>query len=170
MMRHVVGYTLIELLVTISIAAILSAVAVPTYQHSRDKSNADQAAAKLQQALSLARQAAITRGETTIVCPSTDGLSCEPGRDYSKGAIAFVDINGSGEFEKAEESSELIERVYGVAGGTMISNRNKVVYNSFGLLTGTNQSIVYTHASGEDKLQRKVVINRQGRIRIAYAD
>ncbi len=165
MTRSIVGYTLIELLVTMSLVAILSTVAIPTYQHSSDKRSADKAASSLQSALSLARQTAITRGEKTIVCPSVDGKSCEPGTDWSKGGIAFVDINDSGQFEPGQE---LLERIYGTKkGSTLESTRDgAIVFNTFGLASGTNQTISYANATEQKAFKRSVVISQQGRIRV----
>jgi type IV fimbrial biogenesis protein FimU len=74
-MRHrSKGFSLIELLVTVSVVGILAAIAVPNFQSSIQNSKADSEVSDLQRALNYARMEAINRGVNTQVRPSVDGL------------------------------------------------------------------------------------------------
>ncbi len=169
MRRHHSAYTPIELLATISIISLLSLVAIPTFDHSNRARNADSAISQLQHSLNLARQTAITRGENTVVCPSANGQRCDGGGDWSRGGIAFVDLNKSGQYEPDEEKNQLIERIYGIkAQNQMVSNGNLVEFNAFGLLANGNlQTIEYCDMGKNKNYGRKLTLNLQGRIKLA---
>ncbi|WP_219062592.1 GspH/FimT family pseudopilin [Pseudomonas sp. UMAB-08] len=71
-MRHrSKGFSLIELLVTVSVVGILAAIAVPNFQSSIQNSKADSEVSDLQRALNYARMEAINRGVSTRITPST---------------------------------------------------------------------------------------------------
>jgi type IV fimbrial biogenesis protein FimT len=70
------GFTLVELIVAISIAAILLAIAVPSYNSSQLNSQLRASANDLIASINLARSEAIKRGVTVTLCASSDGESC----------------------------------------------------------------------------------------------
>lgn len=70
------GFTLIELIVAMSIAAILLAIAVPSYSGSQLNSQLRASANDLVSSINLARSEAIKRGTTVTLCASSDGENC----------------------------------------------------------------------------------------------
>lgn len=66
------GFSLIELMVAITILAILLAVAVPSFQDMIQKNRVRTAAADLSDSLNLARSEAIKRGSSTRLCIDVD--------------------------------------------------------------------------------------------------
>ena len=75
-MRHrSKGFSLIELLVTVSVVGILAAIAVPNFQSSIQNSKADSEVSDLQRALNYARMEAINRGVNTRIMPSAAGAA-----------------------------------------------------------------------------------------------
>ena len=71
------GFTLIELMVTVAIFAILIAVAVPSYRETILAKRVYATANDFAAALSLARMEAIKRGRTVRICVSSTGVNCE---------------------------------------------------------------------------------------------
>lgn len=70
------GFTMIELMITIVIAAILLAVGVPSYRAVLQNSRASAVASDFTSAINLARSEAVRRGLGTQLCPSINGTTC----------------------------------------------------------------------------------------------
>ncbi|WP_019591516.1 GspH/FimT family pseudopilin [Thioalkalivibrio sp. ALE20] len=78
MSRNATGFTLIELMVTIAVAAILLTVAVPGFQSLVQNNRATTAANQLSTAFNFARSEAVTRGVEVSVCPVDAGGDWHP--------------------------------------------------------------------------------------------
>lgn len=94
--RHPTGFTLVELLVTISIAAILLAIALPSFQGSLRSNRVATTGNELLASLSLARSEAIRSTRGGGVCTSTDGLVC--GGNWNNGWMVWTETDGNGTF------------------------------------------------------------------------
>ncbi len=70
------GFTLIELIVTMVVAGILFAMAVPSFVSIINNDNATTQANDLIGMLTYARSEAVKQDAQVTVCPSTDGASC----------------------------------------------------------------------------------------------
>ena len=81
------GFTLMELLVALAIAAILFAIGVPTFRNVATGSQLSSAANDLLASIQLARSEAIKRNVEVSICPSSDGLVCDLGEDWEIGWI-----------------------------------------------------------------------------------
>ncbi len=73
------GFTLIELMVTISVLAILLMIAVPSFNEATLGSKLGAHANSLVASAHLARSEAIKRNSAVALCVSTDGTSCASG-------------------------------------------------------------------------------------------
>lgn len=89
MHRHKLGYSLYELLVTTGLISLLLVVGIPSFasMHARQRQLAEINA--LFHAVHVARKESIMRRKVVSLCPSNDGLSCAPGRDWSNGWLMF---------------------------------------------------------------------------------
>jgi len=120
------GLTLIELLVTVAIAAIVMGLAVPGFQAFFRTSTMANVSNEIRGALMLAREEAIRRGRQVVVCTSTSGTACATnGTNWSGGWMIFVDSNANDAFDAGEP----ILRVSGAvpAGTTLRSTFNNTV-------------------------------------------
>ncbi|MDR3419104.1 MAG: GspH/FimT family pseudopilin [Nevskia sp.] len=101
-MGYVYGYTLIELITAISIAALLLALAVPSFV-STVRNNRGVANGMLA-VIMLARSEAVRRDQYVSLCVSTDGASCATSGSLSwdQGYVMFVDSNNNGVLDSGE--------------------------------------------------------------------
>ncbi|MDU8456733.1 MULTISPECIES: GspH/FimT family pseudopilin [Pseudomonas syringae group] len=101
-MRHIAkGFSLIELLVTVSLVGILAAIAIPNFASSIQSNKADTELSDLQRALNYARLEAINRGVTVRIAPTsgtawTGELQVYLVSDANKKALRTVAAMSSG--------------------------------------------------------------------------
>lgn len=92
-------------MVTLSIAAILLAVAAPSFRSFVRNAELRTASNDLMVALTLARSEAVKRGWPVTVCKSSDATDDEPDCDSSAtwqdGWVIFVNLNGDGDDDEA---------------------------------------------------------------------
>jgi len=96
------GFTVIELLVTIAIAAIVMGLAVPSFNTAIKNNRLTAQVNMFIGALNLARSEAIKRNYNVAVCRSNDGVTCVNLDDWAQGWLVFGDQNNNGIFDPGE--------------------------------------------------------------------
>jgi len=86
------GFTLVELMTTIGIGAMLVSMAVPGMQAIAMNSKQRSGVNELVSAMHLARNTAITTNSRVTLCASSSGASCESVA-WDEGWIAFIDLD-----------------------------------------------------------------------------
>ena len=94
--RDAEGFSLIELIVTLSVASILMTLAVPSFSSFVKDNRLITQTNDFVTALNFARSEAIKRGDRITVCKSTDQVSCSGSGSWDQGWIVFDDVNGDG--------------------------------------------------------------------------
>ena len=92
------GFTLMELMVVIAIAAILSGLAVPSFRAALDNGQMREAATSFYSALGRARSEAIARNQPVRVCARNPAAfnppACSDGGDWADGWIVETTRGG----------------------------------------------------------------------------
>lgn len=83
------GFTLVELLITLAITAILLALAWPSFASALQDAELRKLLEQPRMALYAARSHAIKSSSKVTVCPQTNAKQC--GTDWSAGLLVFVD-------------------------------------------------------------------------------
>lgn len=162
------GFTLIELMITLAIVAIVLAIGVPSFQGMmRDNRLATQTNTFLA-ALNLARSEAIKRGRRVTLCKSASGATCEGGGGYQQGWIVFVDPNDNA----VVDAGEMILRVEGAMPGNLSLTGNSTVQSYVSYVgDGTSRLVGGGFQAGTLTLcaapkARSIIINSVGRVRV----
>ena len=97
--RIQLGFTLIELMVTVSLMAIALTIAVPSYKAMIANNRSATEVNRFLTAINITRSEAVKRGIPVTLCarklPRTLPESCSGDTDWSTGLIMFSDNNGT---------------------------------------------------------------------------
>lgn len=91
MKRRQQAFTIIELLITVTILAVLVATAIPSFRTLIANNRSTSLANEFFVALNAARSEAIKRGARVSLCASSDGAGCTAAGTWQDGWIVFVD-------------------------------------------------------------------------------
>ncbi|QOJ22347.1 MAG: type II transport protein GspH [Gammaproteobacteria bacterium] len=156
------GLTLIELLVTMSIASILLSLAVPSYRTFVQDNLLMMQSNNFYSALALAKSEAIRRSSSITLCPSTNGTGCTGGVIWSNGWLVFSDINNNGVVEAGEEILQVGTAFTG--GNTFAGTKPRVIFTANGFSMGSNDTFTLCDSRGAS-YSKAIILNMQGRFR-----
>ena len=139
------GFTLLELMIAITILSILMLIGVPSFRDMAARNRISGQANQMLTLLTLARSEAIQRNRSVVVCTvsAISPTACEANPDWANGVLVFVDINGNDGVYTPPTSTppaatdDLLLRVdvpFG-SGSTVVYNGagNRVAYQPTGL-------------------------------------
>ena len=154
------AFTLLELMVTIAIAGIIMAVAVPGLRTFIQNERLTSTTNSLLADLMLARSKAVEQNLPTILCASSNQSSCTGG-SLADGWIVGVDTNNNGVLE----ADERIKVQQGIDGDVKFSNNmgGTINYDSRGFNPGAIGMISVCDDRGVDHA-KSLSISRTGRV------
>lgn len=100
--QDIAGFTLLELMVTISIMAIIAGVAVPSYQNLIENNLMRTASHAFYDSLVLARSEAVKNNLPVAVCKSANSSSCATSGYWDGGWLVYIDADADGVFDSSE--------------------------------------------------------------------
>jgi type IV fimbrial biogenesis protein FimT len=175
--RRQSGFTLVELIITLVLAAILLTLAAPNLSSFLKRDRLVTQANELLADLALARSEAIKRGGTVIVCKSADPTATPPSCNttdadpWTTGRLVWADTNGDNTVQAAEvlrvrqplDGND--NGLYGENGAT--GSANEVRFTGLGMANPPNitSQLVFCDNRGPSQALA-VVIGRTGRARV----
>src|SRR5690625_7028869 len=97
------GLTLVELLVAVSLLAMIVSAAVPAFNRLAERERTVASTNTLVAHFQLARNTAISRKTFVTVCPTTAGALCADNNVWSNDWLTFVDANKTGQPQSEKE-------------------------------------------------------------------
>ena len=155
------GFTLLELMITVFIAVLLTTIGIPSFmgliRDSRMTANTND----FLTALNYARSEAATRNENVII-QSKSGVNC----DWKDGWDIYIDADS----DNIVDSGELLKTHNALDNGytLMVNSGNfdkQVAYNPSGLMTTQVNGSFFMCLDLDASSARAVVVNRLGRAR-----
>lgn len=122
------GFTLVELMVTIAVAAILLVIGVPSLGSMYESSRAANNATKIHNIMVFARNHAVSYGVTVLACPFATATSCGTTKDWSKGIRIYINTGGSEKLLKVIDNFHDGDKITGTV--------SSISFSSDGLSTG----------------------------------
>lgn len=159
------GFTLIELMFSTAILAILLSLAAPSFRQFITSNRLTAQANSLVADLSRTRNEAGTRSHAVNMCIATSSTACaSTGNDWSAGWIIWVDTNGNASLD----SGEIIKYAPALDGGVSLiasgpSNPTALTYQPYGGLGSSSSTWTYTLCAPNDTSGRQIVVPSTGR-------
>lgn len=158
------GFTLIELMITLSIASILMGYAIPNYNQLKLNKFIDSERDRLTVSLHYARTYAITHQTYVIVCPSLSGEDCDNQSNWNEGWIVFSDSNRNRNLDGSDKILRFEDAMKSEIKSTSSIYRQKIRYDGMGASPGTNLSINFCDVRGQE-FAKSIIINNVGRVK-----
>jgi type IV fimbrial biogenesis protein FimT len=158
------GFSLVELMITVLVVAILTAVAWPNFRDFMHRNTATAQANQVLAAFQYARNEAVSRRYPTAVCASTNGLSCTAGdTKYENGWMVWRDstLSGTPSYSSAATPPDELLRVADAQTGVSIRPFNSsgalgmIAFDQRGSVIGANgviNIVVCAKIKSEDDL------------------
>lgn len=162
------GVTLLELMVTLAVSAVLLVLAVPSFGGMWLDSRRAVAVNAMIHGIFLARTTAVVRNHVVSICRSSDGETCDNQfDDWQHGWIVFVNHDRD-DPPVRDEGEPLLAVQAGWEGGTVTSNRRAYSFRQFQHRV-VNGTIVFCDRRGSAHA-RAIIINSAGRPRVSKRD
>lgn len=167
MARKTQGFTLVEVVSSLSILSILLAIGLPSLAAFLKQQRAAAAMSSLVSQMSHARLAAVKHRHPTVLCPSMDGEQCLPGGNWTHGWMIFVDRDDKRRPVRASDLLyiDLEPQSRGLRLHSS-SGRSYLRYLPDGRSAGTNLTINICNDQGQRL--GAVIVNNTGRPRIEW--
>lgn len=125
------GFTLIELMVTLAISAILLSLGISGMKSMTERGKLREQLSRFESSLKYARGEAVAKSSPVILCASVDGENCRNNNrdEWDRGWFMFLDADQDGEYDEgsgncADGEDCLLrryERITSAASGTQSS-------------------------------------------------
>jgi type IV fimbrial biogenesis protein FimT len=160
------GFTLIELMIVISLVGILTSLALPSFETFLRKRQMIGSSDLLYTTLYWARSEAVKRNNTVTLCKSSDGVTC--GGSWSVGWLMFEDTDSDGDFDVGEviitsgappSGYQLIWSPFG--------SKNYIRFYKNGMTSSHNGTFKLCPDDSDSRYASAVIVSKTARIRVA---
>ena len=166
------GVTLIELLVTLAVAAIVVALGAPSFMRVLARHAIATQAEELQDAVRMGRTEAMRRSGPAVLCrtEATDTGHCAGSGGNWQTWLLFADTDRNGVFNAGD--SLLREHLEASRRMTVTSDAASIRFEATGIAHSDagNTTIVLSPNDGDRVMQRRVCVNTRGEVVVIAGD
>lgn len=170
--QHQFGFTIIELMVTLTIAAIIFGIGLPSFGSFMRGAKISTTTNDYVYSLHKARSEAVKRVTGAGLCPSVNSMAsdaaCSPGSSYANGWIVYADTNNN---KQQDDGEEILHRMEARTNGFTITSdtvfADQVYFNDSGNsvnVTDIPISGVIGISYGDGSSVRNVIVSANGRV------
>ncbi|WP_144210079.1 GspH/FimT family pseudopilin [Shewanella donghaensis] len=164
-MKHdLKGFTLVELMVTVAIAAILLTVGVPSLVSLYEGQRANSNISKINSSIQFARSQAVSYGSRVSICPF-NGTSCDS--DWTNGFSVFIDNGALGSLDSTNGIQDTVLRTVDSfdSNDFITSSLTRYTFNADGLMNlSQTGNIIYCPGDKTNPDSKGFTIGVSGRI------
>jgi len=159
------GFTLLELLITLAIIAILMSLGAFNLQSFFIKNQQITAVNQLLDALSFARHNAITRHVAVSLCPTLNNQHCD--KEWRQGYMVFIN-----QLNDIEPNPTHILAIYPnkTASIEINNSREIITFQPSGQSPNSNSTFIISAPNSNESIVTKLILNTKGRIAVEYVE
>jgi len=160
------AFTLVELMITLVVAAILTAAAVPAYRAIVQNNRAVTLSHAFATVFHYARSEAIKRGSPVTICSSanTAQTACGNATNWGNGWLVFVDPDGNGVLAASTDRLRVQEAL---PNGTSITTAlARITFDGSGFVTGGTGTFTLAASGCAGNHGRSMAVSNTGRVSV----
>lgn len=163
------GFTLVELMATLAIFALLASIAMPSLQSYIRELETKRAVEILQPVFSEARAVSLTERVDVVLCPTQNFTDCN--KRNPKGVLSFKDANQNQRHDAGESMLGAVSLKL-KHGSIKFNNGTRKDYVRFYSNTGKPRgrpgNVTYCPNDGNAKYAKSLIFNKHGRARLSF--
>lgn len=164
--NRIQGFTLVEILVTIAILAVISVIALPNINTFLVKMRVDNAISETHRLILIARNTAINTGKNTTLCALKESNGC--GGDWGGEISVFANGNGSNTSAYNATTDQIIKVKAAVKNDdTLTFAHARIIYSPTGRLISNNAGTFRYCPKGYEDESRGIDVATSGRAYIS---
>lgn len=156
------GVTLLEMMITLAILAIVLTVVAPNMQTFLIKNRITAEINGVSGIIQYARHLAIDEQTNVVVCPSADFDGC--GTNWNNPKIVFIDANADGNRSSGED---LLVTTSKASDSTKITGPNTNIHFNGSGAASQSFSIQICPSNGDETYARALSVSLQGRVKVS---
>ena len=166
------GFTVIELLIVVTIAGVLAAIAAPSLRTLIITNQVRTTTSDLLNDIAVARSESAKRSQRVVICASTNMSTCS-GSAWGGGWISFVDNNNNLQRDTAGAGEEILRVKEPIPASVKIvtspATLSNILFRSFGIIDAAKTFTVCPASAGTGILGRSITMNSMGRVQTVNA-
>ena len=163
-MKKNLGFTLLELLITLALISVVTALAVPSMRSFSQNDRLTTNINTMIGHLAYARSEAVKRSAQVSICVSSNATNCTGG-SWEDGWLVYVDSDADFNFNAGVE--EILRANQALDGGNKFSPTalyaSQVTYDNRGFVTDTGSFLLCDNRNGA--FGKTITISNTGRVR-----